>query len=269
MNERLRILVLTANPVNMPQLKLRDEHRLLRSKMRDNAEVGNCEILVETAARLTEVERALKTELPHIVHFAGHGTDDCICLEDDNGASLPLSKEQLSKLFNLAAGHLRVVVLNACYSASQIEGLRQLVDYVIGTTSPVADDAALCFAADFYHGLAVGDSVREAFHQAQGKLAHLGEKTQADLYQLHVRPDVDETKPLLPPFADDQITVDVAKEISAQDIDVANILREGRDAFSSPAGQRPNERKKLDLRAGSMKAKGKLNFANEIIRTSE
>jgi hypothetical protein len=268
MNERLRILVLTANPVNMPQLQLRDEHRLLRNKMHDNEEMGNCEILVETAARLTDVERALKTEQPHIVHFAGHGTDDCICLEDDKGTSRPLSKEQLSKLFNSASGSLRVVVLNACYSASQMEGLSRLVDYIIGTTSPVSDYAALCFAADFYRGLAVGDGVREAFHQAQGKLADGGGKTQADLYQLLVRAGADETRPLLPPFADNQVTVDVAEEISAQDIDVANTLREGPDVSSSPAEQRPNEKKKLYLGAKSMKAKGKLNFANEIIRNS-
>jgi hypothetical protein len=172
-------------------------------------------------------------------------------------------------LFSSASGHLRVVVLNACYSASQMEGLNRSVDYIIGTTSPVADDAALCFAAKFYRGLAVGDSVREAFHQAKGKLADAGAKTQADFYQLLVRLGADETEPLLPAFADNQVTVNVAEEISAQDIDVANTLHEGPDASSPPAERRPNEKQKLDISARSMKAKGKLNFANVIIRNSK
>lgn len=267
MNERLRILVLTANPTNMPQLKLRDEHRLLRNKMRDNEEMGNCEILVEVAARLSEVERALKTERPHIVHFAGHGTEDYICLEDNQGASRPLSKEQLSELFGSASGHLRVVVLNACYSASQMNGLSRLVDYVIGTTSPVADDAALCFASDLYHGLAVGNSVREAFHQAKGKLADGGGKTQADLYQLLVRPGADETRPLLPPFADNKMRVEI-DDLHVRAGIFANVISEGTTASSSP-DERPSNQKN-ENEAYIKRATGReFNFTNIFIKKSK
>jgi CHAT domain-containing protein len=260
MNERLRILVLTANPANMSHLKLKDEHRLLRNKMHDNAEMGNCEILVETAARLADIKRAVETEQPHIIHFAGHGTQDSICLEDDEGANLPLSKEKMSELFNLASGRLRVVVLNACHSAAQMEELSQTVDYIIGTTSPVADDAALCFAADFYHGLATGETVREAFHQAQGKLEEAGRKTQADLYQLLIRPDADETKPLLPPFARMKRR-DEIDEVHAPIIDFVNELIEGPDAYAPLNTPPRNESYEHETRIKTATGK-KISFAN-------
>lgn len=263
MNERLRILILAANPVNTPRLELETEHRLLRNRIHANVEAGTCEILAEWATRLEELQNALKTYRPHVVHFAGHGDDGVICLEDDEGACQPVSKGELSLLLNTATGRLRLVTLNACSSAPQMEKLGQLVDYIVGTTAPVEDDAAVRFTAHFYEAVAVGSTVREAFDKAQGKLAAGGQTAQADGYRIIVRPGVDETEPLLPPFNKDRTRTKI-DDFNAQSLDIANLFIDGAVA-SLPADEpSPGQSNEHDINIKRARV-GKARFGNRII----
>jgi hypothetical protein len=260
MSEPLRILILAANPLNTPQLQLDTEHRLLLRKMSDNAEAGNCEILATWATTPVAFQQALKSYKPHIVHFAGHGNQDSIYLENEEGTYLPVSKEQLSLLFNLSLEHLRLVLLNACSSAPQTERLAELVDYVVGTKAPIRDDAAVRFTAHFYQAIAIGGTVREAFNKAKGRLAEGGGKEQADLYELLVRPGADETKPLLPPFTKIRATADT---IIGQ-VYVGDVIMEGPGALTAPVEQQPDERGQVELKAGRIE--GKFSLARLIKR---
>jgi CHAT domain len=264
MSERLRILLLTANPANRPRLDLENEHRLLRNMMRDNEEMGNCELLVEWAARQTDLLVALQRYKPHVVHFAGHGNEGCICLEDDEGISRPLSKEQLSVLFSLSVERLRLIVLNACLSAPQTERLGQMVDYIVGTTASIADNAAVSFTAHFYQALAVGNTVREAFHQAKGKLAESGEKARAEQYQLLVRAGADESKPLLPPFANEITTATFGELTVEKDLNIANVINKGPGRFAAQSETPRNTRREIKFSAERANVKGSMDTANEI-----
>jgi hypothetical protein len=263
MSERLRILILAANPVNTPRLKLETEHRLLRNRMRDNVEAGTCEILAEWAARLNDVQDALKTYRPHIVHFAGHADDGGICLEGDEGECRPVSRGELSLLLNSSKDQLRLVTLNACSSVAQVEKIGQLVDYILGTASPVEDDAAVRFTAHFYEAVATGSTVREAFHKAQGKLAAGGDKSQADGYRLLVRPGVDETKPLLPPFDKDKLRTKM-DALNAESLDVANTFvdRGGTDVPPDEQSHGQHNEHEIDIRRAKV---GRARFGNRII----
>ena len=262
MTEPLRILILTANPVNTTRLALESEYRLLRNKMRDNVEAGNCELMFELAARPTDLQMALARVKPHVVHFAGHGTSDGICLEDDCGASVPISKEQLALLFTSSLNRLRLIVLNACFSAVQAEHLARSVDYLVGTKTAVTDEAALKFAADFYHALAVGKTVRDAFYEG----ASPGEQDHTGQYQLHVRSGIDESKPLVPSFVGNAVRVTTGRMKAEETIEVANLWFEGTDA--SPLGdQAPSERNEAVVQSDSAEAKT-IRIANKIIKRS-
>ncbi|HEY6803625.1 MAG TPA: CHAT domain-containing protein [Pyrinomonadaceae bacterium] len=196
----IRILLLAANPLHTSRLALEAEHRLLRNRMTDNLKMSNCELLVEWAARLKDVKERLATYQPHVVHFAGHGTESGICLEDDEGQCKTVEKEELAELFKSAGGDLQLVVLNACYSVLQSDAIRESVKYVVGTTAPVADDAAVYFAAHFYEELALGKSVRDAHYKSQ--LALISDmRAPRPRYELLVRADADTSQPLLPPMA--------------------------------------------------------------------
>src|SRR5689334_6503378 len=131
--EPLRILMLAANPIDRYRLALTEEYRLLRDNMYLNSEAGACNLHMEWAASAKHLQRALKAVKPHILHFSGHAADDCICLEDDERKSHPLSKRELGLLFSQTRSWLRVVVLNGCHSAPQAGSLIELVDFIVGT----------------------------------------------------------------------------------------------------------------------------------------
>jgi hypothetical protein len=267
MTEPLRILFLAANPSDNFRLDLESEHRLLRNSIHGIAGAGICELLIGWATRPTELQLALERYKPHIVHFAGHGDDSNICLENDEGRSCPLSKEQLSLLFNLSLEHLRVVVLNTCCSAPQMESLSELIDYVIGTNIPVTDVAAMLFTANFYQSLAVGSTVRDAVHKAQSQLARSDERDKAGLYKLLVRSGVDETRPLLPPFKGNRIQIR-SSELKSEKVVLTNELIEGSGEpdWREKQQQRPIERNEIDAHIERMEAK-EFCVANTISRS--
>ncbi|MDT5270140.1 MAG: hypothetical protein QOH49_2326 [Acidobacteriota bacterium] len=250
MSERLRILFLAANPHDTSEVAWDTEHRLLRNTLHDNVEAANCEILTQQAARPTELQMALATFKPHVVHFAGHGNDAGIYLENDEGRSCLVSGEWLELLFNVALKHVRLIVLNACSSEAQTEKFRQFVDYVVGTNDAIADGAAVLFTAQFYRGIAVGETVREAFLQAQGKLAAGGRLDMAEHYKLLVRAGVDESKPLLPPRAEGSSVTFKAGEIKSRKAVFAEQVRIGEGAPAPPGQPAANKgRNKVEVTA--------------------
>lgn len=92
---------------------------------------------------------------PHVLHFAGHGRPDRLVLEDPVGREDHVSRAALSEL--LRDGGVRLVVLNACYSATYRTVslarwfVRQgLVDTAIGHEAPILDEVAIAFAGSFY-----------------------------------------------------------------------------------------------------------------------
>jgi hypothetical protein len=65
---------------------------------------------------------------------------------------------------------IRVVFLNACYSQTQAEAIREVIDCVIGMGSAITDEASIQFAASFYRAVGFGKSVQNAFDQARASL---------------------------------------------------------------------------------------------------
>lgn len=250
MNDRLRILIVAANPKDMHRLDLREELARLRNGMKDNEEIGNAEVLVEWAARAPDLQSAVRKNRPHIVHFAGHGNREGIWLEDDEGMSHLLGKESLPLILS-ASPDLRLVVLNACATAPQIEALRRSVEYVVGTQCPVRDSVALDFTTHFYRDLARGHKVRDAFCHAQESVGTHGHE-HIDRYELFVRQDVDESKPLIPPFVQERAIAHI-KNLTTDTFELANTFNEGTGEVSMhEAG---NQRKEASYHGENVKAK--------------
>jgi hypothetical protein len=69
-----------------------------------------------------------------------------------------------------AAGpHVRLVVLNACFTEPMAQALLAHVDCVVGMSGAIHDDAARHFVIGFYGGLGERESIAAAF--AQGTAA--------------------------------------------------------------------------------------------------
>lgn len=164
MNQSLKVLFLSSNPKNISRIRLDEELREVDERIR----LGNCrdqiELIPHFAVRPRDLAQALLRHQPHIVHFSGHGSPaDGIILEDNNGQTKFVSADALANLFAVIKDNLRVVLLNACFSALQAEGIRQVVDCTIGMQKAIGDQSAIAFSAAFYEGLAYGRSLKEAF----------------------------------------------------------------------------------------------------------
>ena len=69
----------------------------------------------------------------------------------------------LGDLFAKAGSSVRLVFLNACYSAEQSDALVEHVDFVVGISGAIVDEAAQVFATAMYRALAFGRTIQAAF----------------------------------------------------------------------------------------------------------
>lgn len=164
MTDQVKILFLSANPKNITHIRLDEEVREVDQKI----QMGECRdqlaLIPHFAVRPKDLQYTLLRHRPHVLHFSGHGSPtEGIVLEDNSGHIKLVSTDALAALFRTIKDNLRIVVLNACYSSLQAEGISQIVDFTIGMNKAIGDDSAIVFSAAFYQGLAFGRSVQEAF----------------------------------------------------------------------------------------------------------
>jgi hypothetical protein len=158
-----KILILAANPKTTPHLRLDEEVREIEEGLRRAKYRSQFDIRSKLAVRLRDLRRALLDYEPHIVHFAGHGKEEGLLVEDEMGSSATISSKALSQLFKLFSNQVECVVLSACYSERQTAAINKHIKYVIGMRKEIADKALIEFAVGFYDALAAGRSIEEAF----------------------------------------------------------------------------------------------------------
>jgi hypothetical protein len=139
-----------------------------------------------------ELMYQLNSFRPNIIHFVGHGeVNGEIVLEDESGQSLPVSSDALRMVFANFRQWLQVIVLNACYSATQAQSLAEQADVVIGMQNAIGDDAAIEFSASLYRAIGFGRTIQDAFDQAIAALLITGlpgDRTPTITYRAGVDP---------------------------------------------------------------------------------
>jgi len=158
-----KILILAANPKNTTRLRLDEEVRRIRERIRLSTCREQFNIQQEGAVRLDDLRGALLNHEPQIVHFCGHGEEDGLMLEDEDGTCKLVRPEALANLFELFANKIECIVLNACYSDRQAKAIAAHIQYVIGMSQAIGDKAAVKFAVGFYDGLGAGRSYEIAY----------------------------------------------------------------------------------------------------------
>lgn len=171
----IKLLILAANPRDTDPLRLGQEVRMIESRIRSSSGASRFDIRSAWAVTADELMYQLNSFKPNIVHFVGHGEmDGEIVLEDESGQSRPVSPDALRLVFANFRQWLQVVVLNACYSAAQVQSLAEQVDAVIGMRDAIDDDAAIEFSASLYRAIGFGRTVQDAFDQAVAALLIAG-----------------------------------------------------------------------------------------------
>ena len=96
--------------------------------------------------------------------YSGHAGRDALLTEDGAARAAGIA-HLLGQCKNL-----KVVILNGCSTAGQVEALHQAgVPLVIATSAPVGDEIATQFSQRLFQALEMGQSIGEAFEQAIGE----------------------------------------------------------------------------------------------------
>ena len=173
---KIRVLFLAANPDSATRLELGREFNKIRDAIaRAQFRAAFQLIPPEFNAQIETISAALISYRPHVVHFAGHGSQSQgLVLEDRNHRTILTEKAELTALLKQLRRDIRLVFLNACYTEEQAQMLKKIFDYTIGSDGLIEDRCAAEFARAFYRHLAEGATVREAFLASQFGIKNCG-----------------------------------------------------------------------------------------------
>lgn len=169
------ILLVSANERVDPSRHLRNlsaEIYRIGDKLRPAEQDGLCEVLLRLNAGADLIfdvfQDARYRNRIAVLHYAGHADGDQLLLEAPSGAPGPTGAAGLAAFLEEQRG-LRLVFLNGCATAPQVEGLiAAKCPAIIATSQAIEDEAAMDFAVRFYAGLASGASLESAFKEAGG-----------------------------------------------------------------------------------------------------
>ncbi|HRI07286.1 MAG TPA: CHAT domain-containing protein [Nannocystaceae bacterium] len=191
-SESCTILFLAANALMTARLRLDEEAREIEERLLCAEHRDLFRVRTAWAARPRDIMEGLLRHQPRIVQFSSHGTPDGLWLSSprDPEQGVRVSPDALAELFALHADTVQCVVLNACFSADQAEGIARHIDVVVGTEGTLDDESALVFSSTFYRTLAAGRDVGFAFRSAYTavRMECLPGPSQ---FRLCVRPGVD------------------------------------------------------------------------------
>ena len=178
MREKIRILVLSSNPWTGSRIVADEEaseifKRLHEGPYRDRFQLHN-----HAAIEGSDLQKLLLMYEPHIVHFSGRESQ-----------RRQIVQQGLANLFALYNTHVRLVLLNACFTKTQARSISKVINYSIVTGTGTRDKVT--FAGAFYRALGFGKSIRVAFESAKAEVA-LSMKPRSRGIELFVRPGVSE-----------------------------------------------------------------------------
>jgi hypothetical protein len=172
MSEKIRILFLSANPLPTGRILVDQEAREVFERIQEGPYREKFELHKYLAVRPIDLQKLLLMHQPHIVHFSCHGTKrHKIIFEGAPGRGKTVDQQGLAKVFALYSNHVRLVLLNACFTRDQARSISGVVNYSIGTSEGIGDKVGVAFAGAFYRALGFGKSVRDAFESAKAELA--------------------------------------------------------------------------------------------------
>ena len=180
--DRLRILVVVAQPLGLAHLSVDEEIARVKSGFQDLIAAGLAEVEVLLDATPALLHQTLEVSRPYdILHFIGHGEFDentgvgCLVFENENQGVQRVDSQVLQQI--VCRRGVRLMFLNACETgkggtADFNRGVAPAlvaagVPVVVANQFSVLDVSATAFARHFYWALAQGRSVGDAAREAR------------------------------------------------------------------------------------------------------
>ncbi len=175
--EKIRIMLLSANPDHTSRLRIDRELRAIRDAVQLSRFRDCFDITVLTAARSDDVRRAFLHERPHFFHFSGHGTPEGIILEHAAGTPHIIPLAAFAATLKRGCPPLQCVVLNACDTIFQAHLVATGVPFTIAMPDAILDRAAIEFAKGFYDAIGAGRTVPSAYDEGRSAVEYAGLET--------------------------------------------------------------------------------------------
>ena len=177
----LRILAMTASPVNRAKLDVATEKERIEAALKDLKAKGIVEITWVAGQGWRDLQKMMQRGGWHVFHFIGHGYFDkannegVLALAEENGEEYPLTARNLSKM--IADPSLYLVVLNVCkgaysdkteiFSSTAATLTQQGTPAVLAMQYAISDRAAIELSRSFYEALAGGLPLARAVTEAR------------------------------------------------------------------------------------------------------
>ncbi len=179
----VNILAVVSDPVDQVRLDVGLETKRIREAIKPRVQKGLLHFKVLAKATLAELQRELRRNTYHVLHFVGHGT---FTESTGQGALLFLKEEgddssrvDASRLAAVLGDHrsLRLVMLNSCkgarasirnpFASLAVELVRRNLPAVVAMQHDISDEAAIRFGGSFYAALSDGCAVDTAVAEAR------------------------------------------------------------------------------------------------------
>lgn len=164
----ISVLFLAANPAGTDPLRLDRELRVIREAIERSRHRDALHLEIRPAATVHDLRRALLESQYDVVHVSGHGEEEGLLLEDEQGECIQIPRQAVARLFARYApprGSLRCVVLNACWSRATGEEASMQVPFTVAMDGPISDRGALEFSRGFYDALGAGLDYEVAYEE--------------------------------------------------------------------------------------------------------
>jgi hypothetical protein len=161
----LVILVASADPKDANHLRLAQQRRDLDQALQATRFRDSFTIRDMPSCRIRDISRGLDDHNADILLFAGHGSSNGLCFEDDSGRVEIVNKNALARLLEQQES-LKLVILTSCYSQDQAQCIANAVGHVIGMEGALRDSDAIDFSREFFTALGYGRTFKESFNRA-------------------------------------------------------------------------------------------------------
>jgi CHAT domain-containing protein len=178
MPTNIKVLFLSANPRTVSRFDVEEEMHAIVQKVRASDQRDSLTFHFAPAARPDNLLQMLNQHRPHIVHFSGNGSEEGLSFVDGDGQVRLVSTDTLTRLFTNLKDNIQLIFLDACYSATQAQNLKDIIGCVIFMKDNLSNEAKIAFASSFYRALGFRRTIKEAFEQ--GKLSLMLEGLSGD-----------------------------------------------------------------------------------------
>lgn len=169
-NNPVTILVISADPTDTSRLRINTERREVGQALKSTKHGEKYTWRDAPSCRIRDITSALDEHKPKILLFTGHGDCQGICFEDDYGRAAIVPTVKLADLLR-DQEDLDLVIMNACYSASQAQAIADAVGHVVGMENVASDQDAISFSREFFTALGDGRTFEASFIRAKKAIA--------------------------------------------------------------------------------------------------